>query len=97
MDPLPAIEVAVTRRDPDLDTGPSWIPEERLDVETLLRAYTLGGALAGDLEAETGTLEVGKAADLVVLDRDPTRIAPERISGTEAVLTVFRGQVVYRR
>lgn len=97
MNPLRAIEVAVTRRDPDLDTGPSWIPDQRLDIETVLRAYTLGGALAGDLERETGTLEVGKSADLVVLDRDLTRIAPEQVSDTGILLTIFRGQVVYRR
>jgi predicted amidohydrolase YtcJ len=97
MNPLLAIEVAVTRRDHEIDSGPSWIPEERVDVETMLRAYTLQGALASDLEIEIGTITVGKRADLVVLDRDLLTIRPEEISETRVDLTVFGGRVVYRR
>ncbi|MDH5590027.1 MAG: amidohydrolase, partial [Gemmatimonadota bacterium] len=97
MDPLPAMEVAVTRRDPDLDTGTPWIPEERVGLETILRAYTLGGAVAADLEEETGSITVGKSADLVVLDRDLFSIPPERISDAKVEMTVFEGRVVYRR
>jgi predicted amidohydrolase YtcJ len=97
MDPLQAIEVAVTRRDPDVDEGPSWIPEERLDVETLIAAYTLNGALAGDMQVETGTISVGKSADLVVLDADLLSIPREQISDARVDLTLFEGRVVYRR
>jgi predicted amidohydrolase YtcJ len=42
------IQVAVTRRDLDDSTGTAWIPEERVDLATMLRAYTLGGAVASD-------------------------------------------------
>lgn len=97
MDPLQGIEVAVTRRDPDVGEGPSWIPEERLDVETMIAAYTLNGALAGDVHLETGTISVGKSADLVVLDADILSIPAERISDARVDLTLFEGRVVYRR
>jgi len=97
MNPLPAIEVALTRRDPDIAPGPAWIPEERVDIETMLRAYTLAGAFASDLEDEIGTITEGKRADLVVLDRDLLTIPPEEISETRVDLTVFGGRVVYRR
>ena len=97
MDPLPAIEVALTRRDPEVDDGPPWIPEERVELEAMLRAYTLGGAVAGDLEAETGSLTPHKSADLVVLDRNILELPPERISEARVDLTVFEGRVIYRR
>jgi predicted amidohydrolase YtcJ len=97
MDPLRAIEVAVTRRDPTLDTGAPWIPDEVLSLETMLSAYTLQGAIAGDMDAVTGTITVGKLADMVVLDADLFSLPPERISDAKVVMTLLEGRVVYRR
>jgi predicted amidohydrolase YtcJ len=97
MNPFPAMEVAVTRRDPDAEAGPAWIPEEQVDLATMVRAYTLGGAMAGDMEDETGTITVGKSADLIVLDRDIFAVTPQQISDTKVDLTLFRGRVVFRR
>jgi hypothetical protein len=68
-----------------------------VDLESMIRAYTLNGAIAGDMEGETGTITVGKIADLVVLDTDLFRVPPERISDARVDLTVFEGRVVYRR
>ena len=97
MDPLDAIEVAITRRGPDDAAGEAWIPRERLSLEDAVRAYTLGGALAGDLEAETGSIAVGKLADIVVLERDLFTIDPLEISDVRVDLTMLEGRVVYRR
>jgi predicted amidohydrolase YtcJ len=97
MNPLLAIETAITRRDPELGPGPSWIPDERIDLDTAIRAYTIGGAVAGDIEEEVGTIVEGKIADLVVLDRDIVSGPPEAISDAQVVLTIFEGRVVYRR
>jgi predicted amidohydrolase YtcJ len=97
MDPLDAIEVAVTRRSPDEGAGEAWIPEERLSLEDAVLAYTLGGAFAGDLEMETGSIALGKRADLVVLERDLFTIAPVDISEVRVDMTVLEGRVVYRR
>jgi predicted amidohydrolase YtcJ len=97
MNPLPAIEVGVRRIDPDLDEGEPWIPEERVSLDDMLAMYTRNGAIAGELGTETGTLTVGKSADLVVLDRDPYAVPPEELSELVVELTVFEGRVVYQR
>jgi predicted amidohydrolase YtcJ len=97
MDPLDAIEVAVTRLDPAAAGGETWIPTERLSLDEALRAYTVGGALAGDLEAESGSIQVGKGADLAVLDRDLYAIPAREISDGLVDLTIFEGRIVYRR
>ncbi|HMA52837.1 MAG TPA: amidohydrolase, partial [Acidobacteriota bacterium] len=70
MNPLLAIQVALTRRGPDEPPGEAWIPEERVDLATMLRAYTVNGAWLSHDERTRGSLEAGKAADLIVLDRD---------------------------
>jgi hypothetical protein len=96
MNPLLAIEVGVTRRDPDAAAGPAWIPEEQVDLATMVRLYTLGGAMAGDLETETGTIAAGKAADLVLLDRHLFEIPAAAIGDARVRMTVFEGRVVHR-
>ena len=97
MNPLEAMEVAVTRRDPAAAAGEAWLPGERITVEEAIRAYTLAGALAGDLEAELGSIAVGKLADLVVLDRDGLTIDATQMSDARVDLTLLEGRVVYRR
>ncbi|MBE3125049.1 MAG: amidohydrolase, partial [Acidobacteria bacterium] len=69
MNPLEAIQVALTRRGPDDPPGDAWIPEEKVDLETMLRAYTTNGAWLSHDEKARGSLEPGKAADLIVLGR----------------------------
>lgn len=96
MNPFEAIQVAVTRRGPDAEAGPAWIPEERVSRATMLRAYTSGGAYAAGDEATNGTLEVGKAADLIVLDRNVYRIAVTQIHAVKVLLTLLDGRAVYR-
>ncbi|MBM4369289.1 MAG: amidohydrolase [Deltaproteobacteria bacterium] len=88
MNPWEAIEVAVTRRDPDLP-GPPLAPGEAIDLDTALAMYTRDGARAIGREGELGTLEVGKVADLVWVDRDPYSVA--RVSGVRVVRTWIRG------
>ncbi|MGZ8562841.1 MAG: amidohydrolase [Candidatus Limnocylindria bacterium] len=69
-DPLREIEVAVRRVAPETrDAGP-FLPEERLSFDQALAAFTIGSAFVNHLDADTGTIEVGKLADLVILDRD---------------------------
>lgn len=96
LDPLQAIQVAVTRQSPDDSTDVAFFPEERVDVPTMLKAYTLGGALASDAETESGTIAVGKLADLIVLSADLRKVSPYRISKTPVVMTVLGGREVWR-
>ena len=94
-DVLQQVETAVRRVDPDHRERGPLLPDERLDLESALRAYTMGGAWANHLDDVTGSIEVGKLADLAVLDRDLAREAPERIGDTRVLLTVVEGDTVY--
>ena len=96
LNPLEAIEVALTRRDPAAAAGPAWIPEEQVDLATMLAAYTIGSAWASFREHETGSIEPGKLADLVVLDRNLFEIPPTAISDAKVLLTLFEGEEVWR-
>jgi hypothetical protein len=95
-DPLLAIQRGVLRRDPtaEIENTELW-PEEAVDVETMLATFTIAGARANFLEHETGSLELGKSADLVVLSEDILELPPERIHESEVRLTLFRGAPVF--
>lgn len=97
VNPLDAIQVAVTRKALAAPPGaPAWLPDERLDLTAALEAYTRGGAFLSYEEADSGTLEVGKFADLIVLDRDPYAVAPEALHTLRVLWTVKEGREVYR-
>jgi predicted amidohydrolase YtcJ len=93
--PLEGIYAAVTRRTLDGQNPGGWIPEQRVSVEQALRAYTRDAAFASFRESDTGTIERGKLADFVILDRDLTRIPPETIADARVLTTVVGGRVVY--
>ncbi len=93
--PWPGVEALVTRRDPYGNfPGALWI-EQAVDLETALRIFTINGAVAGRQADRTGTIEVGKSADFIVLDRNLFEIPPEDISDTQVLLTVVSGREVY--
>jgi predicted amidohydrolase YtcJ len=96
MNPLEAIQVALTRRAPDAGPGEGWIPEERASLDAMLRAYTFNGAYARFADSVTGSLREGKLADLVLLERNLFEIPPHEIGKTRILLTVLDGRVVYR-
>jgi predicted amidohydrolase YtcJ len=95
LDPLDAIEVALTHRPPG-GTGPAVLEDQRTDLETILAAYTRNAAWAVREDAIDGTLETGKAADLVVLDRNLFRIDAADIHTARVVLTLLNGRPAYR-
>jgi len=96
LNPIPAIQVAVTRRGPTEPEGPAWIPDEKIDLAEVLAAYTINGAYLNHEEKETGSIETGKAADLIVLDRDRFKVPPEKIHEAKVVLTLLEGKEVFR-
>jgi hypothetical protein len=90
------IQVAVMRSYPDPDVDPApLLPEEAVDVATGLRAFTAGAAWVNHLDVETGTLESGKAADLVVLDRDVVASDPSDLREARVLLTLVEGRPVH--
>ena len=95
LNPLDAIEVAITRHTTDSTGGPSWIPEERVDLERMLAAYTINGAFANHQERERGSLEVGKSADFIVLDRNLFEVPSNQIHLVKVLRTFFEGKEVY--
>ncbi len=95
--PLEGIYAAVTRRTLDDRNPDGWVPEQKITVEEALRGYTLDAAYASFEEDVKGSLEPGKLADFVILDRDLTTIPPEEIRDARVDLTVVGGSVVYER
>jgi predicted amidohydrolase YtcJ len=84
---------AVTRKN---EAGnKEYFPQEKLTIEEAIAAYTSGSAYAEFAEREKGTLEPGKLADFVVLDRDLTKVAPVEILQTKVLRTVVGGKTVY--
>jgi predicted amidohydrolase YtcJ len=95
MDPLAAIQIGVTRRPLDGST-PSWHPEQRATLMQMLRAYTVDAAWVLRRERESGSIAIGKAADLIVLDRDVRRVDPMALHDVRVLLTLLDGKAVYR-
>jgi predicted amidohydrolase YtcJ len=91
--PMRAVHVAVNRRLPGSAAEP-LLPEQSLRLGEALAAYTAGSAYVNHLD-ETGAVEVGRLADLVVLDRDPFEGPPEEIAGIGAAFTYVAGEQVY--
>ena len=94
------LHAAVTRRDKAQLPAAGWKPDQRLEVEEALRAYSTWAAWASFTEKDTGVIAIGRWADLTAIDLDPFHAAdtdPGRLLGGRVVLTVVAGQVVYRR
>jgi predicted amidohydrolase YtcJ len=97
-DPMAAIHTAVNRTAaPGHEEGEydAFLPEQAIDLATSLTAYTAGSAWVNHLDDVTGTIEVGKLADLVVLDRDPFAGPAEEIGATHALQTFVEGERVF--
>ena len=95
--PLQGIYAAVTRQTLDGTPEGGWFPEERIDVETALRAYTVNNAYAAGEEAYKGRLAAGFIADIAVLDQDPFAVDPLRLKDIRVTLTIVDGEIVFQR
>jgi hypothetical protein len=97
-DPWDGIEGMVTRQNPKGDfAGVALWPEQALDLPTVIETYTISAARMLGLGGTTGSLEVGKSADLIVLDRNVFEIPATDIADTRVTTTFFEGRVVYQR
>jgi hypothetical protein len=94
--PLEAIQYGIIRSEFNT-TDPNEIlwPEERVTLEQMIRSFTINGAYANFLEKETGSIEVGKKADLIVLVKNLFEIPVTKISKARVLMTLFEGEEVF--
>ena len=96
-DPIKGIYAAVTRATLDGKNPKGWVPEQKISVEEALKAYTISPAYASFDENSKGSLEPGKLADIVILNQDITKIAPENIWDVVVEKTIVGGKVSYEK
>jgi len=92
--PLRMLQVVVTRRNPYEKNADEPLGDT-ISVEDAIRAMTLGGAYTMRKENELGSIEKGKVADMVVLNRNLLEIEPDSIIDSKVVYTIFAGKIVY--
>jgi len=95
--PLPGIHAAVTRQDRSGWPDGGWHPEQRVSGLEALRMFTIDAAYSVFEEDIKGSITPGKLADMAVLSRDITTVAPPEILTTEVTMTILGGKVVYRK
>jgi predicted amidohydrolase YtcJ len=98
--PLEEIHVAVNRLLPPASGAGEverdvFLPDERLDLSTSIAAFTIGSAYVNHLDHVTGSIEPGKLADLVVIDRDLFASPPNEIALATVELTMVEGERVF--
>lgn len=95
--PFPGLAAAISRQDMEGQPPGGWIPSERLSFAQALNAYTRDAAYAGFAEDQIGSLEPGKWADFIIIDRDPTAIDAQALARTQVLETWVAGKKVWRR
>ncbi|MGH7460089.1 MAG: amidohydrolase family protein, partial [Longimicrobiales bacterium] len=93
--PMVILYAAVTRQTIDGKPEGGWFPQERLDLETGLRSYTVNNAWAEGEEASKGSLTAGKLADFVIIDRDLFAIPATQLKDAKVLMTVVGGRIVH--
>jgi predicted amidohydrolase YtcJ len=97
LNPLFTIYAAVTRATLDGQRNEGWVPEQRISVAEAVHAYTLGSAYAEFQETMKGSIQVGKLADMVILDGDIFSIPAHEIRNVKVDLTIVGGRIVWDR
>ncbi|MCP4046539.1 MAG: amidohydrolase family protein, partial [Gammaproteobacteria bacterium] len=94
-DPLAAIETAVRRQNAYQESGPVLNANERISLATMIDAYTINAAWLMHHEDKTGSIEVGKRADITIVDRMLFDIPATEISDAKVLMTMLDGEPVY--
>ncbi|MCP4413732.1 MAG: amidohydrolase family protein [Gammaproteobacteria bacterium] len=94
--PLDGIETAVTLLEPNGATTEPLGENEELTLAQAIKAYTINSAFVNFLDEKAASIEVGKQADLIVLDKNLFKIKPSQINEAKVTITLFNGKLVYR-
>ena len=95
LDPILTLYAAVTRATLDGKQPNGWFPEQKMSIQDAIAAYTMGSAYAEFQERDKGSIEAGKLADMVLLDRDVLSIPPASIREAKVVTTWLGGKEIY--
>jgi len=95
LNPFYGIYAAVTRQDPQGKPEGGWYPDQRMTLEEALRGYTIEAAYAEFEEKQKGSIEKGKLADLTVISKDPTTVAPRELLRISVLKTFIEGKLVH--
>ena len=96
--PLDGMQMAITRREPSTGTAATpWLPQEVVDLATAITMYTINAAYENHQERETGSIEVGKLADLVILEENLFEVAPREVHAVRVMRTILEGKTVFQR
>ncbi|MEO7410751.1 MAG: amidohydrolase family protein [Sphingomicrobium sp.] len=93
--PFPGLSAAVSRQDPNGQPPGGWRPEEKVSFETALGGFTRGAAYAGFAENRIGSLEPGKWADFIFVDRDLAAVDQKALAATRVLETWVAGKQVW--
>lgn len=96
LNPWIGMEAMVTRRDPYGKTPGALWPEQAITLKQALKIFTIDGAKSLRIEDKSGTLKVGKSADLIVLNQNLFTIKPDDIAKTKVDMTFFEGKIVHQ-
>lgn len=97
VNPMLGIYAAVSRQDLEGKPASGWYPGQALSREEAIRGFTVDAAWAAFMESQVGSLEAGKRADFIVLDRDLMTIETNEIPSTKVLETWLDGQMVWRQ
>ena len=96
LSPWPGVQTALTRQTAEGTPAGGFVPSERITLPQTIEAYTLGAAYAGHREKTEGSLELGKVADLIILNQDLFKIPANQANKTQVLLTMVGGKIVYQ-
>jgi predicted amidohydrolase YtcJ len=95
--PFPGLSAAVSRQDMNGQPPGGWRPQDRVSFEQALAGFTRGAAYAGFAERKIGSLEPGKWADFILVDRDVSQVDPQALARTQVLQTWVAGKKVWER